>query len=243
MYTLRDQLKIQYRATQKAQFLERKAADSKRRLTSYVFHEVRVPLNTALLAVQNMEATGSVARAQEVEFRALEGSLNMMSKVLNDVLDFNRMDSGRFESVARPYAFHAVMHSLFVPLRLATDARQLRFVTEFDREIDRVARRALYESEGVQEAEIRRRMAAGDEDGVVVGDETRLRQIITNLASNACKFTPAGGQLTIRTRLLLPDHSRKDERAASDEAKSPDLSSCPASPELASSSTGMCLLS
>ena len=80
---------------------ERKAADSKRRLTSYVFHEVRVPLNTALLAVQNMEASGTVAKEQEIEFKALEGSLSMMSKVLNDVLDFNRMDSGRFESVLK----------------------------------------------------------------------------------------------------------------------------------------------
>lgn len=60
-----------------------------------------MPLNTALLAVQNMEASGTVAKAQEIEFKALEGSLSMMSKVLNDVLDFNRMDSGRFESVLK----------------------------------------------------------------------------------------------------------------------------------------------
>ena len=143
MYTLRDQLKVQFRATQKAQVNERKAADSKRRLTSYVFHEVRVPLNTALLAVQNMAASGTVAKAQEIEFEALEGSLNMMSKVLNDVLDFNRMDSGRFESVLRPYAFHQVMRSLFVPLRLATDARGLEFVYELDGRVDEVARGAL----------------------------------------------------------------------------------------------------
>jgi osomolarity two-component system, sensor histidine kinase SLN1 len=160
---------------------ERKAADSKRRLTSYVFHEVRVPLNTALLAVQNMEASGTVAKAQEIEFKALEGSLSMMSKVLNDVLDFNRMDSGRFESVLRPYAFHKVMRSLFVPLQLATDARSLQFITELDKSIDDAARRALYEAMGLSEDEIARRLAL-DEDGVVVGDETRLRQIITNLA-------------------------------------------------------------
>ncbi|KAI0701496.1 hypothetical protein BC835DRAFT_213923 [Cytidiella melzeri] len=204
LYTLRDQLKVQFRATQKAQVNERKAADSKRRLTSYVFHEVRVPLNTALLAVQNMEASGTVAKAQEIEFKALEGSLNMMSKVLNDVLDFNRMDSGRFESVLKPYSFHKVMRSLFVPLQLATDARGLTFVTDLDKSIDDVARRALYESVGgMSEHDIEKRMAL-EEDGIVVGDETRLRQIITNLASNACKFTPHGGSLTIKTRLILP---------------------------------------
>lgn len=48
-----------------------------------------------------MEADGVVPKAQEIEFKALQGSLSMMSKVLNDVLDFNRMDSGRFESVAK----------------------------------------------------------------------------------------------------------------------------------------------
>jgi signal transduction histidine kinase len=66
LYVLRDQLKLQYKATQKAQINERKAADSKRRLTSYVFHEVRVPLNTALLAVQNMAAVGVFARSQDI---------------------------------------------------------------------------------------------------------------------------------------------------------------------------------
>jgi hypothetical protein len=48
------------------------------------------------------------------------------------------MDSGRFESVSRPYSFHQVMRGLFVPLRLATDARQLELVTDFDPCIDKV---------------------------------------------------------------------------------------------------------
>ncbi|THH30116.1 hypothetical protein EUX98_g4100 [Antrodiella citrinella] len=207
LYTLRDQLKVQFRATQKAQVNERKAADSKRRLTSYV----RVPLNTALLAVQNMEASGQMPTGQEIEFNALEGSLNMMSKVLNDVLDFNRMDSGRFESVLKPYAFHQVLRSLFIPLKLATDARGLDFVTNLDQTIDEVARHSLYEALGESEDEITIKMAEQpDEDGIVVGDETRLRQIITNLASNACKFTPAGGRLTITTKLIMPASRKPD---------------------------------
>ncbi|KAF9525965.1 hypothetical protein CPB83DRAFT_858706 [Crepidotus variabilis] len=205
LFTLRDQLKVQYKATQKAQINERKAAESKRRLTSYVFHEVRVPLNTALLAVQNMEASGAIGKDQEIEFNALCGSLSMMSKVLNDVLDFNRMDSGKFESVSKPYPFHQVMRSMFIPLRMATDARGLSFETVLDTNIDIISRKVAYETLGHTQETIRKYIKENPQvDGIVVGDETRLRQIITNLASNACKFTPAGGKLMITTRLILP---------------------------------------
>lgn len=106
LYNLRNQLKVQYRATQQAQVRESKAADSKKRFSSYIFHEVRVPLNTArksedlglaskaltvsfpvsVLALQNMQASG-LMKNDDIEVTALEGSLTMMSKVLNDVLD------------------------------------------------------------------------------------------------------------------------------------------------------------
>ncbi|KAF8517934.1 hypothetical protein BU17DRAFT_49029 [Hysterangium stoloniferum] len=205
LYTLREQLKIQFTTTRKAQVNEREAADSKRRLTSYIFHEVRVPLNTALLAVQNMEAEGSVPKGQNIEFAALKGSLSMMSKVLNDVLDFNRMDSGRFESVDRPYAFHTVLRSMLVPLQLAANARGLELCTDIDKQIDAVARRAGYEAQGEASECIDQKLATDpSEEGVVVGDEMRLRQVFTNLTSNACKFTPSGGKITVRTKLISP---------------------------------------
>ncbi|KAJ3920026.1 hypothetical protein F5877DRAFT_38979 [Lentinula edodes] len=205
LYAMKVQVKIQYKALQRAQEAERRTSESKHRLTSYVFHEVRVPLNSALLAAQSMEASGTISKALEVEFDALMGSLTMMSQVLNDVLDFNRLDSGQFELVSKPYAFHQTIRALFIPLQMATAQKGLTLHTELDPNIDKVARRTAYRAMGEHEDIIERHLNEHpDVDGVVIGDEARFRQIITNFASNACKFTPEGGSVTVKTKLLSP---------------------------------------
>ena len=115
------------------------------------------------------------------------------------------MDAGRFENIAAPYSFHTSLRSIFIPLRLAAEMRGLALVIEIDKNIDIVARRALYEARGESPEAVEARLCTdADEDALVVGDEMRLRQITTNLASNATKFTPEGGQITIRTKLIYP---------------------------------------
>ncbi|RXW23450.1 hypothetical protein EST38_g2401 [Candolleomyces aberdarensis] len=97
------------------------------------------------------------------------------------------------------------MRSLLKPLRLNTDAKGLQFETYLDPNIDKLARRLAYEALGQSRETIRKHILDNpDVDGVVTGDEARLQQIVNNLATNACKFTPAGGKITITTKLVLP---------------------------------------
>lgn len=78
---------------------------------------------------------------------------------------------------------------MFVPLQLASDARELHFVAKLDETIDLVAKRAAWESLGQDRDKFEKYLEENpDEDGIVVGDEMRLRQIITNLARYTSSF-------------------------------------------------------
>ncbi|KAG8820383.1 hypothetical protein FRC17_010171 [Serendipita sp. 399] len=199
-FVMSRQIKEAYLYRHRLQMREKQIQNSKQRLTGYIFHEVRVPLNTAMLAVQNIEASGAVSKPLELEFNALSGSLTVMSKVLNDVLDLNRMDAGKFESVNKPYAFHKVIESLLVPLRLAVSAKGLQLIENLDPRIDDFVLDCL-----IAAKKVKGQYDESEElEPLVVGDEMRFRQIFTNFTSNATKFSPPGGRIEVVTKLLWP---------------------------------------
>ncbi|KDQ09358.1 hypothetical protein BOTBODRAFT_529473 [Botryobasidium botryosum FD-172 SS1] len=213
-FILRAQLKISFKAQQKAQIAQKQAANSKRRFISYIFHEVRVPLNSAMLAFQNLQTNpafaafcSSNASSLSVEIAALEGSMSAMKQVLDDVLDLQRMDSGRFESNPHAFEFHQCVRSMLGTLRVATDAKGLPLKVELDGRIDEVVANGSGSGSGsgggrsVGDPE---KMESGGGGGTwVVGDSLRLRQVLSNFFSNAVKFTPeGGGTISVKTSLL-----------------------------------------
>jgi len=115
---------------------------------------------------------------------------------MQDVLDFSRMERGGFSSVSRPFSLHNVMRAIFVPLRLDAASRGLQLDTSLDIRIDQIAVQAAGIGPGDSTTE--------EGDGFVMGDEMRLRQILSNLISNAAKFTPAGGRIGLKTQLVYP---------------------------------------
>ncbi|KAJ7679109.1 hypothetical protein DFH06DRAFT_505302 [Mycena polygramma] len=201
MFLLALQLKQAFKAKHKAKLAESKASFTKRRFANYIFHEVRVPLNNAVLAFQLLQSGNAFREdyAKSTEIYALEQGLKMMKTVLNDVLDFEKMDSGHFETVARPFPLHHSIRAILDQVEVQTGARQLILDRALDEQIDTVPLAAepgrLAEPEGLW----------------VVGSELRLHQVLTNLATNAVKYTPEGGGRSIRISTEFLGISTRDE--------------------------------
>ncbi|KAJ6610696.1 hypothetical protein B0H10DRAFT_2224748 [Mycena sp. CBHHK59/15] len=191
MFLLAIQLRQAYKAKHKARLAESKASFTKRRFANYIFHEVRVPLNNAMLAFQLLQSGNAFKDdyAKSTEIYALEQGLNMMKTVLNDVLDFEKMDSNHFETIAKPFPLHHSIRAILDQVEVLTDARQLVLERALDDRIDAVPRpldTKTDEPEGLW----------------VVGSELRLQQVLTNIATNAVKYTPEGGAIRITTEFL-----------------------------------------
>lgn len=84
LFSSQNQIRMQNIAMREAQAMEQKAQATKKSFVSYIFHEVRVPLNTALLALQNLDGEDvfrDLDKDQAIMVNGLMGSLTMMEKV------------------------------------------------------------------------------------------------------------------------------------------------------------------
>jgi PAS domain S-box-containing protein len=141
------------------------AADrAKSEFLANISHEIRTPLNGVLgLASLLVRADLDPRHREMVE--TIETSAKTLNVLLTDLLDLAKIESGRIELEALPFrAADSVKHVQSLFAAAAAE-KGLTFACEID--------------EGLEDQ--------------VVGDPTRLAQILTNLSSNAVKFTQTGG--------------------------------------------------
>ena len=142
------------------------APDAAQRFTAAVSHEIRTPLNGILGMAALLEET-ELSPAQRDYAGAIRKSGARLLDLLNNVLDFSRMEAGDIPLEAAP----------FDPSDLVQDVAEL------------LAPRA--HAAGLDIAAI----VDPDLAPRLIGDAARLRQVLFNLAGNAIKFTPSGGVL------------------------------------------------
>lgn len=141
---------------------------------SKMSHEIRTPMN-GILGMLNL-ARAHVADPKQTEYylERAESLSQFLLTLINDILDMSRIESGKMELEEVPFDLFGVAEKLDSMFRSTTEAKNLKWdVVMQDFDVCRV-----------------------------VGDELRLTQVIINFISNAVKFTPPGGSVTVTFRQM-----------------------------------------
>lgn len=148
------------------------AAQSKQVFMSTMSHEIRTPLNE-VIGITNLLLQGEPREDQMDYIKTLRFSGNHLLTLVNDVLDYNKMESGKIIFEQTVFNLNDFMEEIMRSYSFRSKAKNLEF-------------------------DIKKEGALPDE---VIGDQIRLYQILSNLLSNALKFTNRGS-ITITIREL-----------------------------------------
>jgi signal transduction histidine kinase/ActR/RegA family two-component response regulator len=161
----------------------RVAAEVNRARSSFLAmmsHEIRTPMN-AVLGLVSVMLDEDLPDNQRTVVSAIRQSTGSLLRILNDILDFSRLDAGRLAFTPGPFS----------PATLTQEALSVHGPAAMAK--------GLYIGTDI----------GADLPAVLLGDAGRLRQVLDNLVSNAVKFT-AAGEVLIRARCLerLDDAAR-----------------------------------
>ncbi|MDD3219538.1 MAG: ATP-binding protein [Lachnospiraceae bacterium] len=147
---------------------------SKTRYLSKMSHEIRTPMN-GMLGMISLARLNMEQREEAEDYLVkAEGLSQFLLSIINDVLDMSRIESGKIELANERVDIFALAEKLKNMFQITVEDKGVRFVME------------------MQDFTIR----------YVMGDELRISQVMTNFLSNASKFTPAGGQITVTFRQM-----------------------------------------
>ncbi|QDT90215.1 PAS domain S-box protein [Gimesia algae] len=146
-----------------------------------VSHELRTPMN-AILGMLELTLQENLTPLKRDYLQTAKDSADSLLLLVNDILDFSRLEAGRFELEPVPFNLRDMLDEAVKTLSLRSCEKGLELICRIDK---RVPSRVL-------------------------GDPVRLRQILTNLAGNAIKFTEQG-EVVVDVKLIeLTDETTGD---------------------------------
>lgn len=144
---------------------------SKSEFVANVSHEIRTPLN-AIIGMNHLLSRSGLTAEQHGYLRKQRVATSTLLSVVNEVLDFSKMESGGFAISPHPFELEALFEDLAVVTAHVAQNKGLEYLFDLGPELS----------------------------GQVIGDRNRIRQILLNLCNNAIKFTHSGS-VVVRGRL------------------------------------------
>lgn len=136
-------------------------------------HELRSPLNPILGWVRLLQNGKLDVPRQAEALATIERNAKLQTQLIEDLLDISRVMQGKLTLTAAPVSLTFVISAAVETVRLAAEAKQIQILLDLDTGAAPVS-----------------------------GDAARLQQVVWNLLTNAVKFTPNGGQITVELRQL-----------------------------------------
>ena len=139
------------------------AAQSKSDFLSNMSHEIRTPMN-AIVGMTQIMLRGDTTNEQKEYLTNIRSSGDALLSIINDILDFSKLESGKMEMIDEEYE----------PMSLFNDLSMIFLNRIGDHPVE-----LIYDVDPVLPKKL-------------LGDKLRIRQVITNIANNAIKFTDEG---------------------------------------------------
>ncbi|MBD2439225.1 ATP-binding protein [Nostoc sp. FACHB-110] len=155
-------------------------------------HELRSPLNPILGWAKLLQTTKLDQTKIKQALSTIERNAKLQAELIEDLLDVSRILQGKLTLTSNPIDLTSIIQAALETVQLAAQAKSIQIEVDFDTDIV-----------------------------VVLGDSTRLQQVIWNLLSNAVKFTPTGGH--IRVNLTQLDYQAQISVSDNGKGISPDF--------------------
>ena len=142
---------------------------------SNMSHEIRTPIN-AIIGMDEMILRESKEPATLEYAHNLQNAATNLLELINDILDFSKIEAGKMEIIPVEYSLSSLLNDLVNMIQSRATKKGLQFEVE----------------------------AAGNIPSTLFGDEIRIKQVITNILTNAVKYTEKGS-VTLRLNYIPID--------------------------------------